>query len=553
MRDILRMRIEKRIEAHQKGYRQNVGLIGRAGLGKTRLLAELYRSLSLPSSQISVYIDARAVDYEHFAERWLGALLVGLLKSLAQEVPATFQGLLAAAGLVPKTAERIRHLKKLMRQEKTASSVRGLFSIPNLLAEETGKKVILMIDNFQALEALPVPDPFGILGKEIMVDKNVLYLVTSSSPARAREIFREKLSLLFGNFEVIELAPLGFEETADFLGKQLEGRSLTGSQKRFFMRMTDGIPLYLELLTEGLRPRLSENPRDVPSEEIVEVFHHELFSRKGRLYSLFENRLEAFRRLAKESSSCLKALVAISCGRRRVSAIAAAIGKKTRETQKILQRLAQEGGVTPCGSFYLLEDPLFRFWLREVFQKLQESYGPDPSLRSRGLLQALSTEMAAAETEETVDITGRVEALFKEFHNDVIEMDERKWRCPQFSEIVFRPTNGRFFPLLARGSKERWLCQVTRERVCEEDLHLFLDEWKRMRRKVGRRILIALGGIDQNAKLVAQEAGIQLWDLRFFNALLDLYDLPKIILLSEKESQYHEPTVGALAQSLSPA
>ena len=74
-------------------------------------------------------------------------------------------------------------------------------------------------------------------------------------------------------------------------------------------------------------------------------------------------------------------------------------------------------------------------------------------------------------------------------------------------------------------------------------------------RKVQRKVLIVLGGIDQNAKLIAQEAKMQLWDLRVLNGLLDLYDLPKIILSSHEgihePQEIHEPHVGSVAQDLS--
>jgi hypothetical protein len=67
-------------------------------------------------------------------------------------------------------------------------------------------------------------------------------------------------------------------------------------------------------------------------------------------------------------------------------------------------------------------------------------------------------------------------------------------------------------------------------------------------------VLIVLGGIDQNAKLIAQEAKMQLWDLRILNGLLDLYDLPNIILPSQQgiyePQEIHESHVGSVAQDL---
>ena len=85
----------------------------------------------------------------------------------------------------------------------------------------------------------------------------------------------------------------------------------------------------------------------------------------------------------------------------------------------------------------------------------------------------------------------------------MVEIDKRKLQCPQFSEISIRPTNGRLFPLLARNTKERWVCQVAHGLTREEDVLSFLEELKRYRKRIHRKIFIALSGIEQNAKLRA--------------------------------------------------
>ena len=70
VRDLIRARIEKWIDAFEKGYRQNMGLLGRAGLGKTHLLSEIHQSLcAAQPSVIPIYVDARTLDFHHFIDR----------------------------------------------------------------------------------------------------------------------------------------------------------------------------------------------------------------------------------------------------------------------------------------------------------------------------------------------------------------------------------------------------------------------------------------------------------------------------------------------------
>jgi hypothetical protein len=559
VRDQIRIRIEKRIQAFEKGYRQNIGLVGSLGLGKSFVLSSIFNSLCAKARFIPIYINAEVLDFDHLVDRWIGAMLTGVFLSQDVKPPTNFQSLLLAADpLIPKTVDRIRQFKRTIRKERGVGALRELFALSGALSEETGKQIILMIDEFQALENLPMADPFALLGKEIMVEKNTLYVVTSSTPTRAREIFRDKLSLLFGNFEVVNLAPFGFSETIHFLESRLPGRFFTEEQKRFLIRMTDGNPSYLELLIDRLEfclaaqaedlHHIAESQGGITNEVLLESFYRELFSEKGRIALLFERRLENCRRLARDSSPYLRTLLAISHGRRKVLGIATFIEKKMLETKKILHRLLCEDIVVKRGSFYVVEDPLFRFWLREVHQKRNQVYIPDYSAAREELKDALKKEFERSEQEEKKDVTARVESLFKEFRNDVLEVEDKKLHCPQFSEIAFRPTNGRIFPLLAKNTKVRWICQVANQIIKEEDVLNFLDELKRYRKDVQRKIFVALSGIDQNAKLMAQEAKIQLWDLRNINTLLDLYDQPKIIPLCEKEG--NETTLGALAQEL---
>ncbi len=548
VREQIRAQILKRIEALDKGYRQNMGLVGPEGRGKTATLHCVYQELTGRPSFLVAYVDATFLDYDHFAERWIGALLTGLFLSQSVKPPSSFQSLMSAAEpIVPKTVEHIRLLKKMARQSKVAASVRELFSLPSVLAAETGKKIILMIDEFHLLEGLPVPDAFALLGKEIMVEKNALYLVASSSPTKAYDIFREKLSLLFGNFEVVSLKPFGFEETRRYLMTQFPESFFQTEQIQFFIRMTDSHPVYLAYLSHAIR-RACPDHGVFSNEQMLDIFLSELFGSAGAFDMLFSRKLSGLKQCSKDSSSYVKALLAVGSGRHKILGIATFMGKKTKEVVKILQRLVQEDFLSKRGAFYVLGDPLFAFWLKEIYQRRNQHYIPDQTALKQGLRVALEKEFDKMREEEGMDITARVEALFKEFRNDVVEMDQKKFVLPQFSEIAFRPTNGRVFPLLARNTKVRWLCQIAGEQVHEEDVVAFLEESKRYRKNVQRRILVTLSGIDQNAKLMAQEAQIQLWDLRNFNSLLDLYDLPKVISLNS--GRMNESIMGPVAESL---
>ncbi len=563
IREQVRFQIEKRIEALLKGYRQNLGILGPEGMGKTFILSSLFRTFSLQSQLIPIYVHAEALHFNHFIDRWLKGVISGLLTGLSeQKISSQGENFFEAAEpFVPKTVERIKHLKKQLCREKSAPLLKELFSLTGVAARETGRKIILMIDEFQALSRLPVANPYALLGHEIMIQPNTLFMVASSQAAKAHEIFREHLTLLFGNFEVIKLVSFSFSQASAFLTNRLPFLSLTNSQKRFLIRMTDGCPAYLEMLSDRLASFFPRRQREAfflseqdfapaTDEDILTAFQDELFDEKGRLALRFERRLENCKHLSKDPAAFVQALWAVAEGRRRVSEIAFSIQRKSAETKKILSRLVEENFLFKQGAFYSLEDPLFQFWLRWIDHRKQSLPIQDAERFREEFYRVLAGEFEKSEAEENTGVAAKAEALLREFRNDVLEIDDRKIRCPQFSEISMRPAHGRFFALVARSPKEKWICHILRELAREEDVLSLLEESKRYRRSAHRKILITVGGIEQNAKLMAQEAKVQLWDLRSFNRLLDLYNQPKIVLLSEPEKEFDGPALGPLAQSL---
>ncbi len=524
-------RLGQRVEALKKGYRQNVSLVGPRFIGKTSLLRQFLEKIGPDSEIIPVYIPLGPLEFDDFLARWIGALLQGYLSFLKIPLPEEFQLLVKTSRtFIPKTLERMREVKKHAFQKKFTLAFRELLNLTAVLREETGKQILLVLDEFQWLGTLEVPDPFGLFGKEIMIQKDTLYLAASSEPNQAREIFNNRLSLLFGNFEVIEVGPLDSEAVLSWSKARFPEMEIPPSDLRLLSHLLNNHPYYFDLFLEGARNHSLKTGQTSWSREfLVGAITETLFSDRGLLNRHFQSELQNLFQLGRSSIPYLKILTALANGRAKLLQIAAYSGKKLPETKKLLQRLTAEEIVERKGSFYLLPDPLFRFWLRNVLQIKEKELDLEGS-RARLRFQArLAEEIRKIEEEDGSDLTKRMESLFHQFRNDVVEMGGKKIKCPTFLEIATRPTNGRFFPLLGRFSQGRWFCQVFREPVTEGDVAGFTVELKHFRKEIQRKIMVALGGIELNAKLMAQEAKIQVWDLENFNALLDLYGRLKVI------------------------
>ncbi len=557
-RSRIRMHVEQRVRALQKGFRQNIGLIGREGLGKTHLLSSLrtYLRESCPEVLVAA-VEMEFLRFDQFANRWIGSVLSALFPDDSDCLAEDLNRLLdRAAAIVPQSVEKaVRLQKTIFRGEWNSAAIRELFAFSGFVAEESGKKIVLILDEFQALEYLPSADPFAIFGKEIMVQKETLYLVSSSRPDKAREIFSEKLSMLFGNFEVIEMAAFGCRETESFLRISQPGFAFTREQIAMLVRLTGGVPNYLELIIEQLgslypvshhRQGDDEQRHAVPSERLLRAIEREMFDDRGRLALLFEKKLQGCRRFAKDCRPYIQALLAISLGRKKLVSIASYMDRKVREAKKIVERLVEEDLIVKRGAFYLIEDDLFSFWLREIYSLKIQSLGMNELPARERFLNLLQTVLKDSSRENPSYVLELVEKLFHEFRNDLVEINQRPLRLPQFHEVTFRPSAGRFVSLLGRKTGGKWFCTVAMDPVIEEDILVFAEEVRKSRVKVQKKIIFALGGIEQNAKLMAQEARIQLLDLKNLNTLLQLYNFPQLILAGNQ----HGPIVGSMAESL---
>ena len=139
-----------------------------------------------------------------------------------------------------------------MAQGKILEAYHMILSLPEVFTQETGKSVVLIFDEFGHLENFNIPEVFAELGNRIMTQKNCLYIVASSYPQQTQTILSEKLSLLFGNFEIIHFVPFNFSEAQGLIDHNLEGVKIGLHLKNFIADFTGGHPLYINLLCQEL-------------------------------------------------------------------------------------------------------------------------------------------------------------------------------------------------------------------------------------------------------------------------------------------------------------
>ncbi len=521
--------MKKRVNGLKKGYRQNVALLGQELMGKSSLLLQLINELNTDNEILPIYLEVRPERLHKFGKRFTGALLYYYFRKEAEPVPERIDVLLGKArDNLPRTTEGILRIEKLFGKRSRDQILSSLFDLLPILCEEGKKSCVMILDEFQELGSLNVKNPFVILGQKIMSQKEVMYIVTSSSARRAGEILNHDLSLLFGSFEIDNLGPFGIYEGLKFIEKKLDGLSISKTCMKFLVSITNGHPFYLDSFCRELKRIMNEREmKEAPSSVVAEAVSRQLFSPISIIYQYLNNFLKGI--MDNRIPQDLEILLAIADGNKKPSEVSRIISKSTAQTTRKLEKLMNADIIVKRGKVYDFCDPLLKWWIKSVYRSRQESF--EPVVEGKGELELrrqVENLMSLHITQEKAGVDERLRNLFRLFRNEVVEIAGKTLKLPKFSNISTRTVHGQELPVVGSAGKTYWIADFSKAVVSESGVRTFLTKLSGFRGKIGRKLLICLAGIETDAKLLAKEEGIWLWDLNDLNFILDLYEQPKM-------------------------
>ena len=521
--------LAKRVDGLKGGYRQNIAILGRELLGKTSLIQQ-FLSTYKDKEILPIYIDLRTEGFPQFVYRFMGGLLYNFLKLQNMPKVGDFNILVTnCVELLPRTVEDIKRVEGYLEKGQFDQAYQHLLDLTAVIKEESGKRSIVILDEFHKLCDFKIANPFANLGKKILVQKDTMYIIASSEISLAKGIMKERLSLPFGNFEIIELGPFDFDTSKIFLDEKLKWVNVPTVYKRFLIALTNGHPFYLDTLSLKLKKIATEKKLGkVPLELIAQTLEDEIFNSRGILNqymrSLINRLLEG-----RGYETYVSILLTCADGHEKFSEIAKSIKKKINDISKPIAKLIELDLIERHGSFYRLNDPVLEFWLKSVYKRRKTSFIPAILGKSEEFRQDAREMILRFMNESKKNILERVKELFTSFKNDIVEMDKKKYKLPHFAEVESRIVRGLELPIVARWGNKYWISQIEEKKVKESDVAEFAQKCKKSRYNVQRKILIALKDLDINAKLLAKEEKIWVWGLGDINLLLDLYGKPPIV------------------------
>lgn len=542
--------LNKRVTALKGGYRQNLALTGPMLCGKSSILRHFLKGIQDPEI-VPIYIDMTEEDFPVFARRFIATLLYNHLNSsgnMHAEAPASGRDILpnnsgsneehfdrlclVARDLIPETFRCIEKIRKEIKNRKFDIAYEGILALTSVFKTETGKNCIVILDEFHNLSNFKIKKPFRTFGKFIMVQKSTMYIVSSSQQTLLRDILSKKLSLLFGNFEVLEIKGFDNHASRSFISDKLRDIDRDGTVTDYIVQLSQGNPFYLEAIAGNLCRIASKNVSVVNAKEhlltaLAEVF----YDSAGILNQYFTNNINFFLE-KKNRKKYIPVLVSLSRGNGTMKQIQKDIGRNDRELGQKLQKLVEMDLVWKSGIFYKMSDKLFEYWINYVYSVKTRSMIDDMDIKYLEFKSLMEEDYKRYRAFREKGAIEAISEIFSRFGGEKVCLGINPHRLPALKAISSESANKSVTRITGHADPGRWICHVKKNDIAEENEITDLIKYKSSDKghKINRKIFIPLDGIEQNAFLLAKEHNIWVWDIDKINKIFRLYGRFELVL-----------------------
>ena len=532
--------LRQRLEAFRDGFRQNLALIGPPGSGKTFQLHQLLANP--PAHLVLLYCPLYRESCRSFLHRFASIILhAGVARASQASAssptePLERQGSSGHAGTLPlealldrvaahlpNTAMALRPIEGLLARRLYSEALnRTLDAIP-ILSEERGQSSVLILDEFLFLEELGLGHAFHELGKRVMTWPATLFILSSSSPFRARAILRERLQLLFGQFELITLETLEPRGTAAWVQQELRGLRGAKTLSAFLVQWLGAYPWYLAVFLKRLRELATLRKTSELTEALFfQTAWDVLGSSEGILHQWSLSRTDALTH-DRQGARALEAVLHIATGGRTTTEIGKRMGRA--DLSGALQLLVEHDLVERKGTCWFIPDPLLRCWLAAVLMAQRSGAGLSAAATRSRFEQYLAAAWAQWLQASQLSFPERVARLFSCFSDDTVSLDSKTGRLPRFQTVTTQrpsPQGGAVY-LLAEGEGKRW-CASVQEGLVDENAIARFDAFCRAQTlKPSRKVVITQAGVDANGRLLAKANNMWVWTADDLEVLRELY------------------------------
>ncbi len=508
-------RIVKRVLGHRNGFRQNIALLGRPFIGKTFLISRVLDNL--PQDMVSVVLDGKKIDPAYLFRAFFSGLLTSYTRGREKECPKDLDGLMTVLeSRLPSTLD----LGKQYLNRRV--DLRVLFMVLDVFTRESGRKVLFVLENFESLERWWGKDVYLLIAEKIMEMKDVMFIVSSSSIKRAREILRSDLSLLFGNFEEIVLEPVSPLTCRDYMERALP--FLSSGLRKFLYKFTGGSPFYMDILCRRLWEQRNLGERN-EIEVVKEILFEQVFSEYGLIYQHFMRLLGSLTDGPKGPQ--VPTFLLVSAQEPRLSALTERFGWGRNVLDHKVDVLQEKGLIYVDHDSLFFEDCLFRFWVKNVYRMQIEGAGLGEEVYKERAMALLDEEIKTFLQQDKEGHLRKILCLFKRFRDEFVVLPNgKKRRFYEFESLMSLDEKLGIFQAQTKAGY-RWIFSY-RPVWQESDAFEYKGFLESLEVEPHRKILISLAEVSSPVKVIAKETGMWIWDYKVLSHLFSLYGIGEL-------------------------
>jgi len=524
--------LQKRANAIKGGYRQNLALTGSMLSGKSSILRHFLKTIK-DSNIIPVYVEMMGEDFDAFCMRFMATLLYQYLRTDGERAENDFDSLKdLCRGKIPTTVLEMELIREALNQKKWDDAYEMLLDLSNTFKAESGKNCIVILDEFHNLSNFRLKKPFQTFGKFIMLQKNTMYIVTSSQKTLLKDILAKKLSLLFGNFEVMEINGFDNQTARSFIADKINDITVSENIKSYMIQASQGNPFYLETILKRFSTLMKTKGDDADAKEcLLNTLADLLYDSGGILNQYFTNNINFF--IEKKSRrQFIPILVSLSKGNNKIKSIQNDLGKVDKDLGAKLNNLQHMDLIYKSGVFYNIQDKLFEFWLKNVYSLKRDAVVDDMDIKYLEFKNLAENDFQEYCEFNSKSISDVVRDLFASFRNEKVCVSMHERMLPSFETVKWRQLPANISSITGRTRNNIWLCHIKQNDLTDEQNISALGSQKTGDEgaKITRKIIIPLKGIEHNAFLLAKEHNIWVWDIQQLNNILRLFGKFELVL-----------------------
>ncbi len=527
--DVLAL-LEKRVDALKSGYRQNIAITGHRLTGKSSVLNH-FLSTFKSHEILPIYIEVLEEPFRQFATKFIGIFLYNYLKYNDKEARDDLDYLIQECEKeIPVTVSHIKNILKLIQSNNNESAYSELLNLSSVLKEESNRRCIVMLDEFHNLSCLGIKDPFKGFGKKIMTQKDTMYIVASSEVSSIQKILSEKLALLFGNFEKITLGGFDCETSRAFLQKKLSGVKLNEELLDFIIAFADGHPFYLDVLSSKIQELLGKTGmKALTMSTVVKALQELLFDSRGTINQFFTNLLQDL--LEAKTEKYIDTLTALAHGLYKQRELSEWSGCNKKEISKHLNTFIEKNLIYSSGNVYRFYDKALRFWLKDVYHKRRTTLVDNISDKSKVFRGDVEAMIQRFLDESRLDVIERIKTLFESFNNEIVNINSKRRRLMHFDRTEITDNGERRY-IVGYLKEKVYLVHIAQRKIGENDILEFIKCGMQYKPHLQRHIILPLQDMEINAKIIAKELRMWIFDFDTVNELLDMFGKQMIVRIN---------------------